>query len=166
MKIKELLGYLTVLRSPFKGLKLKFYFGDLTYGTPYNIRKFGIYCCSLGYSIKYPDDFFRYDYPPRLTINLFKKQLVIEVVPNTTINCEREYWDAWWNYRNKTNKKESVPFRLNQLFDNLSLTWIKLSGKNEREIKTDYYPYILKDKYVFPYLMLDRVKEIESLINN
>jgi hypothetical protein len=158
------LKYLTVLKSPFKGLKLKFYFGDLIYGTPYNPKKFGIYCCSLGYSIKYPNDFFRYDYPPRLTVNLFKKQFVIEVVPNTTINCEREYWDAWWNYCNKTNKKESVSFRLNQLFDDLSLIWIKLRRQNEREIKIDYYPYILKDKYIFQYLMLDKLNEISSKI--
>jgi len=163
MKILESLEYLTVLKSPFKGLKLQFYFGDAIYGTPYNI-KWGIHYCPLGYSIKWPDDFLRYDFPPRLAITLFGKQFVIDIVPNTAINCEREYWDAWWNYRNKTDKNASTPVRLNQLFEKLSLTWLRLSGKNEDKIEVDYYPYVLKTKYVFPYLILDKLKEVNSKV--
>jgi len=157
--LPESLKYLTVLSTPFKGLKLKCYLNKCS-----SKKMFGISWHTLLYSIKYPDDFFRYDVPPRLIINLFKKEFIIYVVPNTSINCEREYWEAWWNYCNKTNKKENKLFRLNQLFDNLSLTWIRLSGKNEHEIKTDYYPYILKNKYLVSYLILDKLKEIESKI--
>lgn len=163
--MSDSLQFLSVLNSPFKGLKLKWYFGDAINGTPYEV-KWGIRCCSLGYSIKWPDDFFRYDYPPRMTITFFGKQLCIDVLPNTPIDCEREYWDAWWNYRNKTNKKTSTPVRLNDLFNNLSLTWVRLSGKNNDKIETDYYPYVLKKKYVFLYLLLDKVKEIESKVKS
>jgi hypothetical protein len=155
-----MLNFLTVLLTPFRGLKFSFSITDIIYGAPYNPKKFGVYACGLGYTIKYPDDFFRYDYPPRLIINFFKKQIVIDVLPKTSVSCEREYWEAWWNYRNKTDKKATVSFRLNQLFNSLSLTFIQLSNKNDKEVKIDYFPHILKDKYVFYYLILDKLKTI------
>ena len=38
------LSFLDVLNSPFKGLKLKWYFGDIEHGTPYFLPRKWVKC--------------------------------------------------------------------------------------------------------------------------
>ena len=55
------------------------------------------------------------------------------------------YWEAWLNYEHRTNHKDTIEKRLENLFKIYSCTWIKY--KDNKQIPTDYYPYILKKKY-------------------
>lgn len=182
-----------VLNSPFKSIKLKFYFGDIERGIPYflprrmvsfnksdcinkynqeiqrfkekgleppqNIsprsyknyykfvttKHFGVNSVYLGWKTKF--DNVRYEYSPRLSIVLFKKQFVAYIISNTKKPegvfdlTEQTYWEAWITYRIKTDKSLSTKERLLQLFEKYSCTW---SGDKN---SIDYYEYILKNKY-------------------
>ena len=193
--IKYKLSFLGVLNSPFKGLKLKWYFGNIEHGTPYflprkwvkcdkqdairawskindemkkiyidkwgsedeyynyyihtfnkpvPIEKFGINFTTLGWKTKWDD--YRFEWSPSISIVIFGKQLFIEIVPNIkiddftiAIDC---YWEAWLNYKYKTDKSKSVEKRLEELQKEYSCSW----GNKEKGY-TNYYPIILKNKY-------------------
>jgi len=60
------------------------------------------------------------------------------------------YWEAWLNYENDTNKKLSKSERLEELVKKHSCTWTSYS-KDREPISTDYYLYILKNKYLNKY---------------
>lgn len=194
-----MLGYkfkfLKVLNSPFVGLKLKWYFGKIQYGTPYflprkwvkcnmqdalvawdklsntvketyekgkgkqkwlqdyiksytkpvPIKYFGFDFISLGWKPKWDD--YRFEWSPSISIVLFGKQLFIEIMPNTkgdedllATDC---YWEAWLTYEKKTDKSKSTSERLEELYKLYSCSW-----GNEENGYVNYYPYILKRKYI------------------
>lgn len=193
--IKYNLLFLKVLNSPFKGLKLKWYFGEIKHGTPYflprkwvkcdkqdairawtkisderkkiyidkwgnedeyydyyirtfnkpvPIKYFGWHFTTLGWKTKFYD--FRFEWSPSISIVIFGKQLFIEIVPNIktddstiAIDC---YWEAWLNYKYKTDKSKSIEKRLEKLQKEYSCSW----GDEEKGY-TNYYPIILKNKY-------------------
>ena len=193
--VKYKLSFLGVLNSPFKGLKLKWYFDNIEHGTPYflprkwvrcdkqdairawskindkmkkiyidkwgsedeyynyyirtfnkpvPIKKFGVNFTTLGWKTKWDD--YRFEWPPSISLILFGKQLFIEILPNITmddstiaIDC---YWEAWLNYKYKTDKSKSVEKRLEELQKEYSCNW----GNKEKGY-TNYYPIILKNKY-------------------
>ena len=179
-------SYLNVINSPFKGLKLKWYFGKIQYGIPYflprklvkmnredaiksanealsrkfpdkrsfdelveyylkhkkfsPIKYFGWNSATLGWKTKWDD--YRFEWNPMYSLVIFGKQLYVLVIPNIDKECMYDiYWEAWLNYRYKTDKSKSKQERLKQLRDIYSCTWS--DGKKT----TDYYPYILKNKY-------------------
>ena len=192
--IKYNLLFLKVLNSPFKGLKLKLYFGEIKHGTPYflprkwvkcdledgleawdklgkysqnaylrsqtqqewvkkytkthtksiPIKYFGWDFTSLGWKTKWDD--YRFEWSPSISLVLFGKQLFIEILPNIktddstiAIDC---YWEAWLNYKYKTDKSKSIEKRLEELQKEYSCSW----GDEEKGY-TNYYPIILKNKY-------------------
>ena len=182
--------FLKVLNSPFKGLKLKWYFGKIQHGTPYflprkwvkwskddcikaikekqaifdkvdklnpytidsfkNIRKpvpikyFGFQFTTLGWKTKWND--YRFEWSPMISIVLFGKQICIWFMPNINLDEYRIaldcYWEAWLNYKYKTDKSKSVEKRLEELQKEYSCSW----GNKEKGY-TNYYPIILKNKY-------------------
>jgi hypothetical protein len=156
-------SYLKILNSPFKPLKLIFYFGDISIGHPYflprkwvknkekpgylkavYIRKFGFVKNTLGWKTKF--DEFRFEFNPGFSFIILGKQLYIGIRPNIHKDCMDDvYWEAWLNYENRTNKNLSKKERVKELIKNHSCTWTRYS-KNEKTT-TDYYPYILKKKY-------------------
>lgn len=193
--IKYAYSFLKVLNSPFKLLKLIWYFGEIRHGTPYflprkwvkytkedciealkkekevfakanreiewdwkhykgyqkaiPIKYFHWYFTSLGWKTKWSD--YRFEWNPSLSIVIFGKQLFIEIVPNIDKKCMHDvYWEAWLNYEYKTNKKLSKSERLEELVKIYTCTWISYS-KDKEPITTDYYPYILKNKYLNKY---------------
>ena len=188
------LSFLSVLNSPFKGLKFKYYFGNIEHGTPYflprkwvkcnlddglkawnklgkysqnaylrsqtqqewvkkytkthtkpiSIKYFGWNFTSLGWKTKWDD--YRFEWSPSISLILFGKQLFIEILPNIktddstiAIDC---YWEAWLNYKYKTDKSKSIEKRLEELQKEYSCSW----GDEEKGY-TNYYPIILKNKY-------------------
>ena len=188
------LSFLDVLNSPFKGLKLKWYFGNIEHGTPYflprkwvkcnlddglkawnklgersqnaylrsqtqqewiekyaknhtkpvQIKYFGFNFTTLGWKTKW--DSYCFEWLPSISLVLFGKQLFIEIVPNIktddsiiAIDC---YWEAWLNYKYKTDKSKSIKERIEELQKVYSCTW----GNSEKGY-TNYYPIILKNKY-------------------
>ena len=193
--VKYKLSFLGILNSPFKGLKLKWYFGDIEHGTPYflprkwvkcnkkdalkswnnlknetrevyekynggiehwtnhyiknytkpvQIKYFGFNFTTLGWKTKW--DSYRFEWSPSISLVLFGKQLFIEILPNIktddstiAIDC---YWEAWLNYKYKTDKSKSVEKRLEELQKEYSCSW----GNKEKGY-TNYYPIILKNKY-------------------
>jgi len=191
-------GYLGVLNSPFVGLELKWYFGEIKHGTPYflprkwvkcnfedatkawdkldddvkldyskrvggtnkwfndyieghskpiPIKYFGFDYTSLGWKTKYED--IRFEWSPSISLVIFGKQLFISIIPkmrktpeDTTIRVDI-YWEAYLTYKYRTDKTKSKHERLEQTMKEYSCTW----GNNEKGYM-DYYPLILKDKYI------------------
>ena len=189
------LSFIGVLNSPLKGLKLKWYFGDIEHGTPYflprkwvkcnlddglkawnklgersqnaylrsqtqqewiekyaknhtkpvQIKYFGFNFTTLVWKTKW--DSYRFEWSPSISLVIFGKQLFIEILPNIktddystiAIDC---YWEAWLNYKYKTDKSKSVEKRLEELQKVYSCSW----GNKEKGY-TNYYPIILKNKY-------------------
>ena len=150
------LSFLGVLNSPFRGLKLKWYFGDIEHGTPYflprkwvknkpvPIKYFGFNFTTLGWKTKQED--YRFEWSPSISLVIFGKQLFIEVLPNVdmsksivVLDC---YWEAWLTYYYNTDKTKSKEERLEELYKKYSCTW-----GNEKDGYVDYYPYILKEDY-------------------
>ena len=150
------LSFLGVLNSPFRGLKLKWYFGDIEHGTPYflprkwvknkpvPIKYFGFNFTTLGWKTKWED--YRFEWSPSISLVIFGKQLFIEIVPNIktddsiiAMDC---YWEAWLNYKYKLYKTKSIKERIEELQKVYSCTW-----GNEEKGYTNYYPIILKNKY-------------------
>ena len=188
--------FLKVLNSPFKGLKLRWYFGDISRGTPYflprkwvrtnkedaleawnklntetreayekyneggiedwtryyiknytkpiQIRYFGFNFTSLGWKTKWDD--YRFEWNPSISLVIFGKQLFIEIIPNikiddylVAIDC---YWEAWLNYKYRTDKNKSTEERVEELQKIYSCTW-----GNSKKGYINYYPVILKNKY-------------------
>jgi hypothetical protein len=155
-------SFLEVLNSPLVSLKLKWYFGDITQGTPYflpgkwvkskektgyltpiQIKYFGINIVYLGWKTKYNN--YRFEWNPMISIVLFGKQFCIWFIPKVqqdhTIDS---YWEAWLTYKYKT--KGTKFERLIQLFEKYSCTWV------DNKTKNDHYLFILKKKYLKTYL--------------
>ena len=194
-------SFLKVLNSPFVGLQLKWYFGEIKHGTPYflprkwvkcdfedahkawnkmsldtqaatikvyngvsnyfkyyvknhtkpiPIKYFGWHFTSLGWKTKWED--YRFEWNPSLSIVIFGKQLFITIIPKMEKASEDKYlkidsyWEAWLNYEYKTNKSKSKEERVEELYKIYSCTWI--SSNCGVETRTDYYPLILKKKYI------------------
>ena len=190
-------GYLGVLNSPFVGLELKWYFGEIKHGTPYflprkwvkcnfedglkawdklgehsqkaylrsqtqqewiekytksytkpvPIKYFGFDYTSLGWKTKFKD--IRFEWSPSISLVIFGKQLFISIIPkmrktpeDTTIRVDI-YWEAYLTYKYSTDKSKSKHERLEQTMKEYSCIW----GNNEKGYM-DYYPLILKDKYI------------------
>ena len=190
-------GYLGVLNSPFVGLKLKWYFGKIRYGTPYffprkcvkcsfedgvkawdkmnvisqefylrqqskeswiknyakthtktvPIKYFGFDYTTLGWKTKWGD--YRFEWSPSISIVIFGKQLFITIIPKMGKTPEDTrimvdiYWEAYLTYKYRTDKTKSKHERLEQTMKEYSCTW----GNKEMGYM-DYYPLILKDKYI------------------
>ena len=121
---------------------IKYYTKNFT--KPVQIKYFGFNFTTLGWKTKFKD--YRFEWSPSISIVLFGKQLFIEIVPNIktddstiAIDC---YWEAWLNYKYKTDKSKSVKERVAELQKIYSCTW----GNKEKGY-TNYYPIILKNKY-------------------
>ena len=103
-------------------------------------KLFNIQFITLGWKTKWDD--YRFEWAPMLSIVFLYRQLVISL----RNKYEDSYWEGWLYYHYRTNKSLSTKERLIELFNQFSCTWIRYEGDNQ--IKTDYYPFILKKKYL------------------
>jgi hypothetical protein len=164
-KLKEFiedLYFLKMFFSPFLGLKLVFYFGDIKIGHPYfmprkfnmkekkyeSITRFGFAYNTLGWKTKF--SMLRYEYEPSYSIILFGKQFNIKFVPNNKKGGFGEsMWEAWLYYYYRTDRKLSTNERLYQLFNQYSCTYsYNLKGVTNQ---VNNYYYILKKKHIEVY---------------
>jgi len=149
-----------LVSSPFVGLRLKWYFGNVSMGVPYFLPKnnwFKFNYVSLGWKTKY--DSFRHEWDPRFSLVILKKQIVIFVLPKTDCSSSTMYWEAWLDYKYKTDKNGSIIDRVKELTEKHSQTWI--THKNDERISINYYYKILKPKY-HPYIIDTKIEEDEE----
>lgn len=161
-------SFIKTLFSPFNGLKLKFYFGEIKKGVPYfyprkwvkdkdnpgymkavYFKYFGINTVGLGYKTKWSDDDYRFEWNPMISIVLFGKQLVVWFLPNVKgedISFYDTYWETWLMYEYHTDKTKNKAERLKELFEKHSCTYTSYSKDGKKT--TDYYPMIVKDKWL------------------
>jgi len=152
--------FLKSLYSPFKPLKLEFYFGKVAIGTPIFFprkwikskekegyltaipKKIGFDFVDLGWKTKWSETDYRYEWSPLVSFIFFKWQFVIFfVVPETS-----HYWESWLYWENNTDKNNNWDSRLKQCMEGFPLDWIKFNG--DKEIKVNYYNHIIKEKYL------------------
>lgn len=159
--------FLKILNSPFKPLKLYWYFGNIEKGVPYflprkvvnsktkpgyyefkPLKYFGFNWCTLGYKIKWSDTDYRHEWNPAFSFVIFGKQLHIEIQPKLYSNghYRYSYWEAWLVYEYHTDKKLSKADRLKQCMKIMHCIWKHY--ENGKEVRENHYNYILKDKYL------------------
>ena len=150
--------YLRTYNSPFKPLRIKWYFGKVAIGTPYFLprrwvdskinpgyltpvpKQIGFDFVSLGWKTKW--DSYRHEWNPLLSFVFFKWQAVVMFVPDH----DSHYWECWLHYTRDTNKFKSVEERIAQCRKFAPCEWT--NSKNGVTSVIDYYDVILKDKYV------------------
>ena len=118
-----------------------------SYTKPIPIKYFGFDYTSLGWKTKWNE--YRFEWSPSISIVIFGKQLFIAILPkmskkpgDTTRRADI-YWEAYLTYKYRTDKTKSKHERLEQTMKEYSCTW----GNKEMGYR-DYYPLILKDKYI------------------
>jgi len=151
------LYFFKALFSPFKPFKLDFYFGDIEKGVPYFLPRkvnkktnkfeqtkwFGINYCFLGYKTKWTNDDFRFEWKPRFSIVLLKKQFCITVV----VENPYHYWESFLYYEKRTDKKLSKEERIKLTIKYFPQTYTVTSTKDGKYV-VNYYELILKEKYL------------------
>ena len=116
-----------------------------SYTKPVPIKYFGWDSCTLGWKTKWDD--YRFEWAPCYSLVIFGKQLFVCIIPKMKSKDDfgiRQdcYWEAWLTYAYRTDKTKSKAERLQETIKQYSCTW-----GNEKEGYTDYYPFILKNKY-------------------
>lgn len=152
--------FLKALNSPFKPFKLKWYIGKVAIGTPYFFprkwiknkdkpgylksvpKKIGFDFVELGWKTKWTDTDYRFEWSPLISFVFFKWQIaVIFQAPEKS-----NYWESWLYYEYNTDKSKAQKERIEQCQREFKQNWI--SWKEDKEIKINYYKFILKEKYL------------------
>jgi hypothetical protein len=102
--------------------------------------KIGFSYCSLGWKTKYDD--FRHEWNPILSFVFFGYQIALTFYSP----YHSHYWEPWLYYEYRTDKTKSKRERIEQCIKEAPETWS--SGSDESKVTTDYYPLILKQKYL------------------
>ena len=98
----------------------------------------------LGWKTKWTDTDYRFEWSPLISFVFFKWQIaVVFLAPEPS-----HYWESWLYYEFNTDKSKSQKERIEQCQQEFKQNWI--SYKNGVEIKTNYYQFILKEKYYAP----------------
>ena len=100
----------------------------------------GFSYCSLGWKTKYDD--FRHEWNPILSFVFFGYQIALTFYSP----YHSHYWEPWLYYEYRTDKTKSKRERIEQCIKEAPETWS--SGSGESKVTTDYYPLILKSKYL------------------
>ena len=103
-------------------------------------RKIGFSYCSLGWKTKYEE--FRHEWNPILSFVFFGYQIALTFYSP----YHSHYWEPWLYYEYRTDKTKSKRERIEQCRKEAPETWS--SGSGESKVTTDYYPLILKQKYI------------------
>ena len=152
--------FLKALNSPFKPFKLKWYIGKVAIGTPYFFprkwiknkdkpgylksvpKKIGFDFVDLGWKTKWTDTDYRFEWSPLISFVFFKWQIaVVFQAPE-----QDHYWESWLYYEYNTDKSKAQKERIEQCQREFKQNWI--SWKEDKEIKINYYEFILKEKYL------------------
>lgn len=153
--------FLKAFNSPFKPLKLKWYFGKTAIGTPYFFprkwindpekpgyqkaitKKIGFDFVALGWKTKWTATDYRFEWSPVWSFVFFGYQIAV-----TFVAPEKDhYWEAWLYYERNTDHSKSKEERLQQCMKEFPMNF-KISQSNSDWKQVNYYDVILKRKYV------------------
>jgi hypothetical protein len=96
----------------------------------------------LGWKTKWTDTDYRFEWSPLISFVFFKWQIaVMFIAPESS-----HYWESWLYYEYNTDKSKSQKERIEQCQREFKQNWI--SWKNGVETKTNYYQFIIKEKYL------------------
>ena len=151
--------FLRTYNSPFKPLRLKWYFGKTAIGTPYFLprkwvkdkenygflkavpKKIGFDFVPLGWKTKWEFTDYRFEYSPMWSFVFFGYQIAI-----TFYTPEPDhYWECWLYYTRQTDKTKSVRERILQARKEYPCVWTR-SGNGIKEEEVCYWNVILKHK--------------------
>ena len=96
----------------------------------------------LGWKTKWSDNDYRFEWPPIWSFVFFKWQIAVSFEAPE----EHHYWEAWLYYEYVTDKTKSKRERIEQCKKEFPLTY-KVYSQGKEEV-VDYYPQILKSKYL------------------
>jgi len=150
--------FLRVYNSPFKPLKLKWYFGKVAVGVPYFLprvwkdnrdkpghlkstpKKIGFDFVPMGWKTKWDYNDYRFEYSPVWSFVFFGYQIAVTfVAPHTN-----HYWECWLYYTKETDKTKSVRERILQARKEFPCVWTR--HKNGVKEEVCYWNKILKQK--------------------
>ena len=150
--------FLKAFNSPFIRPKIRLYCGKIAYGTPYFYprrwvknkekpgylkaipKRIGFDFVGLGWKTKWGD--YRFEWNPIWSFVFFKLQFcVLFEVPH-----RHNYWESWLYYENDTDKTKSKKDRIEQCIKEFPQIYTQYNKGEEKQI--DYYPLILKKKYL------------------
>ena len=151
--------FLKTYNSPFKPLKVKWYFGKIAVGTPYFLprkwvkikekpgyqeaipKKIGFDFVPLGWKTKWEYTDYRFEYSPVWSFVFFGYQIAI-----TFVTPEPDhYWECWLYYTRQTDKTKSTEERIEQAREGFPCLWTKSTYGVVEDVC--YWDFILKDKY-------------------
>lgn len=104
-------------------------------------KKIGFDFVGLGWKTKWTDTDYRFEYSPLISFVFFKWQIAVVFSAPEASN----YWESWLYYEFNTDKSKSQKERIKQCQQEFKQNWI--SWKDGVETKTNYYQFILKEKY-------------------
>ena len=154
--------FLKVFNSPFKRPNLKWYFGEVAFGTPYfyprkwvdNPKKpgyqmtvpknIGFDFVGLGYKTPWSNTDYRYEYGPLWSFVFFKWQIALLFeVPHP-----KHYWVCWLTYENDTDEDLlCTESRLKFAKEINPEIWTAHLNVHEKETIC-YWDKVLKDKWI------------------
>jgi hypothetical protein len=163
--------------SPFKRPKLRFYLGKVAIGTPYFLprkavkdpqkpgylkfvtKKIGFDLVGLGWKTKWTDTDYRFEWSPVISFVFFKWQFAITI----SATHSDHYWESWLYYTRNTDKTKSRKERIYQTQKDFPQIYTQWTTGFEKT-KIDYYPIILKKRYVIPNKEENRDKILKDIL--
>ena len=154
--------WLKVFTSPFKIPKLRLYMGKTAIGVPYFFPRKWVKCrdkpgymkpvpltigfsyCDLGWKTKWTETDLRYEWSPVLSFVFFGYQIAMW----PEVQHQDHYWTSWLYYELFTDKTKTKEERIAQCRIGYPNIWLVSKLGVEGQERVDYYPLILKEKYV------------------
>jgi len=152
--------FLQIYNSPFQRPRLIFHCGKIRYGTPYFFprkwvkdkektgylkakpKKIGFDFVGLGWKTKWTATDYRHEWNPIWSFVFFKWQICLKFSHAHFYN----YWEAWLYYHISTDQTKSKKERLEQCIKEFPQNYTVYS--NGKTSQVDYYPLILKNKWL------------------
>jgi hypothetical protein len=156
----ERYSFLKTYFSPFKPLKMQWYFGKIAIGTPYFLprkwiksktkegyltavpRKVGFDFVGMGWKTKWDATDYRFEWSPVWSFVFFGWQVAVTFVATEM----DQYWECWLYYTRNTDKSKSPKERIQQAIKEFPCIWTRHLKDGTKEI-INYWDLILKDRY-------------------
>lgn len=151
------LNFLKTYFSPFKPLKLSWYFGRIAKGTPYFFprrwvkdksregfsiavpKKIGFDFVGLGWKTKWEATDYRFEWSPVWSFVFFGYQVAVTFVAPELDH----YWECWLYYERNTDKSKPAKDRILQARKEFPCIWTRWTKDGTKET-IDYWNLILK----------------------
>lgn len=152
--------FLRTYNSPFKPLKLKWYFGKTAIGTPFFLprvwkevkekpgyrtavpRKLGFDFVPLGWKVKWTDSDYRFEWSPVWSFVFFGYQIAVTFVAPEVDH----YWECWLYYTKDTDKTKNTKQRIEQAREGFPCVWTTSRYGSKQDVC--YWDLILKNKWL------------------